>query len=256
MCLRAITSSAGNVKVEKASSCDFGGFIQSSQIYPLPLWNSLCFLGAVGLSVPGLSRPTFSSERRSILRRELTKKQEASCRRALTKLEDESDHTMDSLACGSPSKAKPEAREAVKVTNEACAQGRVGQWGQGCNRVGSPRHHSKPRRELALGAWAMQLAKMSTASLCLVLTLYIFYVSKKASPPKNKSWMNHLRVPQRELERLLLARMEGRNHFLKNPRFFPPNTPHGGRSLLFPLKKPGLMGEVQKGELGQRCVLP
>ncbi|XP_036777521.2 deleted in lung and esophageal cancer protein 1 isoform X6 [Manis pentadactyla] len=142
-----------------------------------------------GLSVPGLSRPTFSSERRSILRRELTKKQEASCRRALTKLEDESDHTMDSLACGSPSKAKPEAREAVK----------------------------------------------------------------KASPPKNKSWMNHLRVPQRELERLLLARMEGRNHFLKNPRFFPPNTPHGGRSLLFPLKKPGLMGEVQRGELGQSC---
>lgn len=68
--------------------------------------------------------------------------------------------------------------------------------------------------------------------------------------------MNHLRVPQRELERLLLARMEGRNHFLKNPRFFPPNTPHGGRSLLFPLKKPGLMGEVQRGELGQRCVLP
>nr|XP_036870419.1 deleted in lung and esophageal cancer protein 1 isoform X6 [Manis javanica] len=142
-----------------------------------------------GLSVPRLSRPTFSSERRSILRRELTKKQEATCRRVLTKLEDESDHTMDSLACGSPSKAKPEAREAVK----------------------------------------------------------------KASPPKNKSWMNHLRVPQRELERLLLARMEGRNHFLKNPRFFPPNTPHGGRSLLFPLKKPGLMGEVQRGELGQSC---
>ncbi|XP_073079417.1 deleted in lung and esophageal cancer protein 1 isoform X3 [Manis javanica] len=142
-----------------------------------------------GLSVPRLSRPTFSSEKRSILRRELTKKQEATCRRVLTKLEDESDHTMDSLACGSPSKAKPEAREAVK----------------------------------------------------------------KASPPKNKSWMNHLRVPQRELERLLLARMEGQNHFLKNPRFFPPNTPHGGRSLLFPLKKPGLMGEVQRGELGQSC---
>ncbi|KAK2498723.1 hypothetical protein MC885_018757 [Smutsia gigantea] len=143
-----------------------------------------------GLSMPGLSRPTFSSERRSVLRRQLTEKQEASCRRVLTKLEDESDHTMDSMAWGSPSKAKPEAREAVK----------------------------------------------------------------KASPPKNKNWMNHLRVPQRELERLLLARMEGRNHFLKNPRFFPPNTPHGGRSLLFPPKKPGLMGELQKGELGQRTL--
>lgn len=150
-------------------------------MYPPPLWNSLCFLGAVGLSVPRLSRPTFSSERRSILRRELTKKQEATCRRVLTKLEDESDHTMDSLACGSPSKAKPEAREAVKVSNEACAQGRVWQWGQGGGRVGSPRRHSKPRRELALGAWAMQLAKMSTASLCLALTIYFLCFKESKS---------------------------------------------------------------------------
>nr|XP_020141048.1 deleted in lung and esophageal cancer protein 1 isoform X2 [Microcebus murinus] len=60
----------------------------------------------------------------------------------------------------------------------------------------------------------------------------------KASPAKNKSWMNHLRVPQRQIERLLLARMESRNQFLKNPRFFPPNTPYGGKSLVFPPKKP------------------
>ncbi|KAM9187327.1 deleted in lung and esophageal cancer protein 1 [Dugong dugon] len=76
---------------------------------------------------------------------------------------------------------------------------------------------------------------------------------KKASLPKNKNWMNHLSVPQRETERLLLARMESRNRFLKNPRFFPPNTPHGGRSLLFPPKKPRRIGVLQGVVSEQSC---
>ncbi|XP_060036598.1 deleted in lung and esophageal cancer protein 1 isoform X1 [Erinaceus europaeus] len=74
----------------------------------------------------------------------------------------------------------------------------------------------------------------------------------KASQPKNKRWMNHLRVPQRELERLLLARMENRNYFLKNPRFFPPNTPHGGKSLIFPPKKPAQRRESKSLDLEQQ----
>ncbi|XP_046292600.1 deleted in lung and esophageal cancer protein 1 isoform X3 [Marmota monax] len=77
---------------------------------------------------------------------------------------------------------------------------------------------------------------------------------KKPSLPKNKKWMKHLRMPQRELERLLLARMENRNHFLRNPRFFPPNTPHGGKSLIFPPIKPELMGEHPSAELEQSCM--
>uniref|UniRef100_A0A2I3RDP5 DLEC1 cilia and flagella associated protein n=1 Tax=Pan troglodytes TaxID=9598 RepID=A0A2I3RDP5_PANTR len=76
---------------------------------------------------------------------------------------------------------------------------------------------------------------------------------KKASQPRNKNWMNHLRVPQRELDRLLLARMESQNHFLKNPRFFPPNTPYGGKSLVFPPKKPAPIGEFQSTEPEQSC---
>uniref|UniRef100_G1QZF9 DLEC1 cilia and flagella associated protein n=1 Tax=Nomascus leucogenys TaxID=61853 RepID=G1QZF9_NOMLE len=76
---------------------------------------------------------------------------------------------------------------------------------------------------------------------------------KKASQPRNKNWMNHLRVPQRELDRLLLARMESRNHFLKNPRFFPPNTPYGGKSLIFPPKKPAPIGEFQSTKPEQSC---
>ncbi|XP_013962112.2 deleted in lung and esophageal cancer protein 1 isoform X10 [Canis lupus familiaris] len=76
----------------------------------------------------------------------------------------------------------------------------------------------------------------------------------KAGPSKNAKWMSHLHVPQRELERLLLVRMESRNRFLKNPRFFPPNTPQGGKSLLFPPKKPMLTGDFPSGDLEESCV--
>ncbi|XP_042137976.2 deleted in lung and esophageal cancer protein 1 isoform X1 [Peromyscus maniculatus bairdii] len=76
---------------------------------------------------------------------------------------------------------------------------------------------------------------------------------KEASTPKNKKWMKHLRVPQRGLERLLLARMENRNHFLKNPRFFPPNTPHGGKSLIVSSRKPARRGGSLSAEPEWSC---
>ncbi|XP_059018065.1 deleted in lung and esophageal cancer protein 1 isoform X5 [Mustela lutreola] len=131
-----------------------------------------------GIFMPGCSKLTFSCEKRSVPKKNLIKKLEASCK-MLTKSEDELDYTVDSL------------------TGDLC---------------------SKANRKAI----------------------------KKAGPPKNKTWMSHLHVPQRELERLLLARMESRNHFLKNPRFFPPNTPYGGKSLLFPPKKPLLVGDLEQ----------
>lgn len=81
---------------------------------------------------------------------------------------------------------------------------------------------------------------------------------KKACTPKNKKWMKHLRVPQRAEERLLLARMEDRNRFLKNPRFFPPNTTYGGRSLIVPSRKPARKGETAAAgaEPEWRCIFP
>ncbi|XP_044945049.1 deleted in lung and esophageal cancer protein 1 isoform X2 [Mustela putorius furo] len=130
-----------------------------------------------GIFMPGCSKLTFSCEKRSVPKKNLIKKLEASCK-MLTKSEDELDYTVDSL------------------TGDLC---------------------SKANRKAI-----------------------------KAGPPKNKTWMSHLHVPQRELERLLLARMESRNHFLKNPRFFPPNTPYGGKSLLFPPKKPLLVGDLEQ----------
>ncbi|XP_066207458.1 deleted in lung and esophageal cancer protein 1 [Saccopteryx leptura] len=137
--------------------------------------------------VPGYTKLTFSCEKRFIQKKKLTKKLEASCRKPLTKSEDELDYTVDSLTWDSPLKVKLQTKETAK----------------------------------------------------------------KTSPPKNKKWMNHLRAPQRKLERHLLAKMESRNRFLKNPRFFPPNTPHGGKSLVCPPRKPARRGESQSGELDQ-----
>ncbi|XP_037587254.1 deleted in lung and esophageal cancer protein 1 isoform X3 [Cebus imitator] len=142
-----------------------------------------------GISVPGYLKMTFSCEQHSIPKKELNKKLKDSCRKKLAKLEDELDHTVDSVTWNSTPKAKQRTREPLK----------------------------------------------------------------KTSPPKNKNWMSHLRVPQRELDRLLLARMESRNQFLKNPRFFPPNTPHGGKSLVFPPEKPTRIGEFQRTEPEQSC---
>ncbi|XP_012311083.2 deleted in lung and esophageal cancer protein 1 isoform X3 [Aotus nancymaae] len=93
-----------------------------------------------GISVPGYLKMTFSCEKRSIPKKELNKKLEDSCRKKLAKLEDELDHTVDSVTWNSTPKAKQRTREPLE----------------------------------------------------------------KASPAKSKNWRNHLRVPQRELDRLLL----------------------------------------------------
>ncbi|XP_032503469.1 deleted in lung and esophageal cancer protein 1 isoform X3 [Phocoena sinus] len=140
-----------------------------------------------GALVPGYSKLTFSCEKRSVPKKELTKK--LACRKMPSQSEEETDYTMDSLTWDSSFKGKLRSRATAEKTGS----------------------------------------------------------------PKNKNWMNHLCVPQRQLERLLLARMESRNRFLKNPRFFPPNTPFGGTSLLFPPKKPALIGEFQDGELEESC---
>ncbi|XP_016051691.1 PREDICTED: deleted in lung and esophageal cancer protein 1, partial [Miniopterus natalensis] len=138
---------------------------------------------------PGYLKLTFSCERRSIQKKEVTKKLEASCRKALTEPEDEADCTVDSLTWDSSLKAKRRSKETAKT----------------------------------------------------------------ASPPRNRSWMNHLSMSQRKLERLLLARMQRRNCFLRNPRFFPPNTAHGGRSLVFPPRRPALPGAPRSREPDQSC---
>ncbi|KAF3827013.1 hypothetical protein GH733_002499 [Mirounga leonina] len=67
-----------------------------------------------GVSVPGCSKLTFGCEKRSVPKKHLTKKLEASCQKTLIKSQDELDYTVDSLTGDLCSKAK---RKAVKVVS-------------------------------------------------------------------------------------------------------------------------------------------
>nr|XP_028605453.1 deleted in lung and esophageal cancer protein 1 isoform X1 [Podarcis muralis] len=63
-------------------------------------------------------------------------------------------------------------------------------------------------------------------------------LSKKKDRPSQKSaWKNDMSRPQRQKDRAYLQRLEDRHNFLKNPRFFPPNSLCGGKSLILPQKK-------------------
>lgn len=59
----------------------------------------------------------------------------------------------------------------------------------------------------------------------------------KLGSAKKPSWKDEMPMEEREQTRADLARLENRHNFLKNPRFFPPNTLHGGRSLIAPIRK-------------------
>ncbi|XP_029139257.1 deleted in lung and esophageal cancer protein 1 [Protobothrops mucrosquamatus] len=60
---------------------------------------------------------------------------------------------------------------------------------------------------------------------------------KKARALGKPVWMDEMSRADRQKDRLYLQRLKDRHNFLKNPRFFPPNTLHGGKSLILPQKK-------------------
>lgn len=90
--------------------------------------SSVPFLGAIGISMPRCSKLTFSCEKRSVPKKNLIKKLEASCK-TLTKSEDELDYTVDSLTGDLCSKAK---RKAIKVGVEVHVRWCV--WAAGTGR--------------------------------------------------------------------------------------------------------------------------
>ncbi|XP_063777866.1 deleted in lung and esophageal cancer protein 1 isoform X2 [Pseudophryne corroboree] len=61
--------------------------------------------------------------------------------------------------------------------------------------------------------------------------------SKKSTTLKKRSRKQEMNSEEREAERARLAQLEKRHNFLKNPRFLPPNSLHGGRSLILPTKR-------------------
>uniref|UniRef100_A0ABM5GMR3 Deleted in lung and esophageal cancer protein 1 isoform X2 n=1 Tax=Pogona vitticeps TaxID=103695 RepID=A0ABM5GMR3_9SAUR len=63
------------------------------------------------------------------------------------------------------------------------------------------------------------------------------FCKKKSCPLRKPAWKNIMSRAERQKARALLLRAEERHNFLKNPRFFPPNSHCNTRSLILPQKK-------------------
>ncbi|NWX01416.1 DLEC1 protein, partial [Caloenas nicobarica] len=61
--------------------------------------------------------------------------------------------------------------------------------------------------------------------------------SKKTSASQKLAWKNKKSKAEEESERAYLAKLERRQNYLKNPRFFPPNALQGGKSLVISQEK-------------------
>ncbi|NXW63879.1 DLEC1 protein, partial [Eurystomus gularis] len=61
--------------------------------------------------------------------------------------------------------------------------------------------------------------------------------SKKTNVSQKLAWKASKCKADEESERAYLARLEKKQNYLKNPRFFPPNTLHGGKSLVISQEK-------------------
>lgn len=79
------------------------------------------------------------------------------------------------------------------------------------------------RRETFSTTLRTAVFKFAPRSLCF---------SKKTKASPKVAWKDGQCTAERESARAYLARLERRQNYLKNPRFFPPNTPQGGKSLI------------------------
>lgn len=77
--------------------------------------------------------------------------------------------------------------------------------------------------------------------------------AKSASPRKSYKQASQVWAPA---EQALTTRKRSRNDFLRNPRFSPPNTLHGGKSLIFASKKPVPARDMESKQLEWRCDSP
>ncbi|XP_061441720.1 deleted in lung and esophageal cancer protein 1 isoform X2 [Rhineura floridana] len=63
------------------------------------------------------------------------------------------------------------------------------------------------------------------------------FCKKKPHRSQQSAWKNDMTRAERQKDRAYLQRLDDRHNFLKNPRFFPPNSLHGGKSLILPQTK-------------------
>ncbi|KAJ6659300.1 hypothetical protein lerEdw1_019171 [Lerista edwardsae] len=60
---------------------------------------------------------------------------------------------------------------------------------------------------------------------------------KKSRPSRKPAWRDAMTRSDRHKDRAYLQKLDDRHNFLKNPRYFPPNSLQGGKSLILPQKK-------------------
>ncbi|NXK48995.1 DLEC1 protein, partial [Chauna torquata] len=73
--------------------------------------------------------------------------------------------------------------------------------------------------------------------------------SKKSNASQKVAWKGSKCKAERERKCAYLAKLEKRQNYLKNPRFFPPNALHGGKSLVISQEKvEQIIAEDNKGD--------
>lgn len=94
----------------------------------------------------------------------------------------------------------------------------------------------------------VQIAFSSSSKLqCLILHRGLCF-SKKSNASQEAAWKGSKCKAEGERECAYLAKLERRQNYLKNPRFFPPNTLHGGKSLVISQEKmEKIIAEANKG---------
>ncbi|KAK2513313.1 Dlec1, partial [Columba guinea] len=78
---------------------------------------------------------------------------------------------------------------------------------------------------------------LSSSNLPCLILHYGLCFSKKTSASQKPAWKNKKSKAEEESERAYLAKLERRQNYLKNPRFFPPNALQGGKSLVISQEK-------------------
>ncbi|KAM4027399.1 deleted in lung and esophageal cancer protein 1 [Anomaloglossus baeobatrachus] len=81
------------------------------------------------------------------------------------------------------------------------------------------------------------ISSLSVSSLSTSENISQRKPSMKSRSSKKRLQKTEMSAEERAAERARLDQLEKRHNFLKNPRFLPPNSQHGGRSLILPTKK-------------------
>ncbi|XP_077158787.1 deleted in lung and esophageal cancer protein 1 isoform X2 [Paroedura picta] len=83
----------------------------------------------------------------------------------------------------------------------------------------------------------VSLSSITMESSATEIPKQVRKLSCKPSLSRNLAWKHDMSKAERDQDRMYLKKLDERHNFLRNPRYFLPNSLHGGRSLIVPQKK-------------------